>query len=67
MVPIPTLQGLAADLTGQLYVGDAILSVNGEDIRDATHDYAVGALKRAGHAVTLQGGTDAFFRTIFYE
>ena len=50
------LQGLAADLTEQLYVGDAILSVNGEDLRDATHDHAVGALKRAGQVVTLQGG-----------
>uniref|UniRef100_A0A2P2IDF7 Beta-2-syntrophin-like n=2 Tax=Hirondellea gigas TaxID=1518452 RepID=A0A2P2IDF7_9CRUS len=47
-------KGLAADQTEQLYVGDAILSVNGEDLRDATHDQAVGALKRAGQVVTLQ-------------
>ncbi|CAG9815889.1 unnamed protein product [Phaedon cochleariae] len=41
-------KGMAADQTDQLYVGDAILSVNGEDLRDATHDEAVKALKRAG-------------------
>uniref|UniRef100_A0ABD2XK24 Uncharacterized protein n=1 Tax=Trichogramma kaykai TaxID=54128 RepID=A0ABD2XK24_9HYME len=41
-------KGMAADLTEQLYVGDAILAVNGEDLREATHDEAVKALKRAG-------------------
>ncbi|KAB0356344.1 hypothetical protein FD754_000500 [Muntiacus muntjak] len=41
-------KGLAADQTQALYVGDAILSVNGADLRDATHDEAVQALKRAG-------------------
>lgn len=46
---------MAADLTEQLYVGDAILSVNGEDLRDATHDEAVKALKRAGKVVELEG------------
>ncbi|KAJ8940718.1 hypothetical protein NQ318_014112 [Aromia moschata] len=29
---------MAADQTEQLYVGDAILSVNGDDLREATHD-----------------------------
>lgn len=48
-------KGLAADQTEQLYVGDAILSVNGEDLRDATHDEAVKALKRAGKVVELEG------------
>src|SRR5438132_704704 len=31
-------RGMAADKTEQLYVGDAVLSVNGEDLRDATHE-----------------------------
>ncbi|KAK2910451.1 beta-1-syntrophin [Channa argus] len=47
-------QGLAADQTQALYVGDAILSVNGMNLRDATHDEAVQALKRAGKEVTLE-------------
>ncbi|XP_013774992.1 beta-1-syntrophin-like isoform X1 [Limulus polyphemus] len=47
-------KGMAADQTEQLYVGDAILSVNGEDLRDATHDEAVRALKRAGKIVDLE-------------
>uniref|UniRef100_A0A8C2FFL0 PDZ domain-containing protein n=1 Tax=Cyprinus carpio TaxID=7962 RepID=A0A8C2FFL0_CYPCA len=33
-------KGLAADQTQALYVGDAILSVNAIDLRDATHDEA---------------------------
>ncbi|ROT62382.1 Beta-1-syntrophin [Penaeus vannamei] len=48
-------KGMAADLTENLYVGDAILSVNGEDLKEATHDEAVRALKRAGKVVTLEG------------
>lgn len=47
-------KGLAADQTQGLYVGDAILSVNGVNLRDATHDEAVQALKRAGKEVTLE-------------
>ncbi|XP_027233751.1 beta-1-syntrophin isoform X2 [Penaeus vannamei] len=47
-------KGMAADLTENLYVGDAILSVNGEDLKEATHDEAVRALKRAGKVVTLE-------------
>ncbi|KAF6203311.1 hypothetical protein GE061_003729 [Apolygus lucorum] len=47
-------KGMAADQTEQLYVGDAILSVNGEDLREATHDEAVKALKRAGKVVQLE-------------
>jgi hypothetical protein len=48
-------KGMSADQTEQLYVGDAILSVNGEDLKDATHDDAVAALKRAGKVVELEG------------
>ncbi|XP_026225632.1 beta-1-syntrophin [Anabas testudineus] len=47
-------KGLAADQTQALYVGDAILSVNAMNLRDATHDEAVQALKRAGKEVTLE-------------
>ncbi|XP_038248230.1 beta-1-syntrophin isoform X2 [Dermochelys coriacea] len=47
-------KGLAADQTQALYVGDAILAVNGTDLRDATHDEAVQALKRAGKEVLLE-------------
>uniref|UniRef100_A0A1I8HVD0 PDZ domain-containing protein n=2 Tax=Macrostomum lignano TaxID=282301 RepID=A0A1I8HVD0_9PLAT len=39
--------GMAADKTGTLQVGDAILSVNDEDLRSTTHDEAVRSLKRA--------------------
>lgn len=48
-------KGMAADQTGELFVGDVILSVNGENLTDATHDEAVRALKRAGRVVDLQG------------
>lgn len=48
-------KGMAADQTEQLYVGDAILSVNGEDLRESTHDEAVKALKRADKVVELEG------------
>ncbi|OAD60629.1 Beta-1-syntrophin [Eufriesea mexicana] len=51
-------KGMAADATEQLYVGDAILAVNGEDLREATHDEAVKALKRAGKVVELEGPFD---------
>uniref|UniRef100_UPI00398F0F47 beta-2-syntrophin-like n=1 Tax=Pristiophorus japonicus TaxID=55135 RepID=UPI00398F0F47 len=47
-------RGLAADRTGALFVGDAILAVNGAGLRDATHDQAVQALKKAGREVTLE-------------
>lgn len=48
-------RGMAADSAKGLYVGDAILSVNGEELRDATHEEAVRALKRAGRVVDLEG------------
>ncbi|XP_011764704.1 alpha-1-syntrophin isoform X2 [Macaca nemestrina] len=47
-------KGLAADQTEALYVGDAILSVNGEDLSSATHDEAVQALKKTGKEVVLE-------------
>ncbi|KAK9392597.1 beta-2-syntrophin [Crotalus adamanteus] len=47
--------GLAAERCGALHLGDAILAVNGVDLRDATHDQAVQALKRAGREVLLEG------------
>ncbi|CAG5136230.1 unnamed protein product [Candidula unifasciata] len=47
-------KNMAADKTEKLYVGDAILSVNGEDLRDATHDDAVKALKKAGKVVEME-------------
>lgn len=47
--------GLAAERCGALRLGDAILAVNGVDLRDATHDQAVQALKRAGREVLLEG------------
>ncbi|KAB5571672.1 hypothetical protein PHYPO_G00227720 [Pangasianodon hypophthalmus] len=46
--------GLAADQSRALRVGDAILSVNRSDLREATHDQAVQALKKAGKEVTLE-------------
>uniref|UniRef100_A0A1I7XN38 PDZ domain-containing protein n=1 Tax=Heterorhabditis bacteriophora TaxID=37862 RepID=A0A1I7XN38_HETBA len=46
-------KGMAADHTGELFVGDTILAVNGESLVDATHDDAVKALKRAGRVVDL--------------
>ncbi|GAB6030415.1 synaptotagmin C2 domain protein, Syn1 [Chamberlinius hualienensis] len=58
-------KGMAADQTEQLYVGDAILSVNGEDLRDATHDEAVRALKRAGKVVDLEV-VSSFYLTVKY-
>lgn len=46
---------MAADETGQLFVGDTIVAVNGESLEDATHDEAVRALKKAGRIVDLHG------------
>ncbi|XP_023346300.1 alpha-1-syntrophin [Eurytemora carolleeae] len=46
--------GMAADLTGALHVGDAIFSVDGVDLRDATHDDAVRVLKNTGPQVNLE-------------
>jgi len=45
---------MSAALTGQLFVGDVILAVNGESLANAKHDEAVRALKRSGQVVDLQ-------------
>lgn len=50
-------KGYAADRTKQLFMGDAVLAVNGHDMRNATHDEAVSALKSAGKLVQLEGMT----------
>ncbi|XP_031428347.1 disks large homolog 4 isoform X2 [Clupea harengus] len=47
------LAGGPADLSGELRKGDQILSVNGVDLRAATHEQAAGALKNAGQTVTI--------------
>ncbi|KAM3827488.1 disks large homolog 3 isoform 1-T1 [Vipera latastei] len=47
------LAGGPADLSGELRRGDRILSVNGVNLRNATHEQAAAALKRAGHTVTI--------------
>ncbi|XP_069193035.1 gamma-1-syntrophin-like [Procambarus clarkii] len=43
----------AADLTGKLFVGDAILKVNNQTLLRCTHDEAVGELRQAGDEVLL--------------
>ncbi|KAF6212929.1 hypothetical protein GE061_010641 [Apolygus lucorum] len=43
----------AADQTGQLFVGDAIIKVNGEMITHCQHDEAVNILRNAGDIVML--------------
>ncbi|XP_017941164.1 alpha-1-syntrophin [Manacus vitellinus] len=53
-------KGLAADQTEALYVGDAILSVNGTDLSEATHDEAVQALKKTGKEVVLEASLSPF-------
>ncbi|XP_059498649.1 disks large homolog 4 isoform X5 [Stegostoma tigrinum] len=47
------LAGGPADLSGELRKGDQILSVNGVDLRNATHEQAAAALKNAGQTVTI--------------
>ncbi|XP_069468541.1 disks large homolog 3 isoform X6 [Ambystoma mexicanum] len=47
------LAGGPADLSGELRRGDRILSVNGVNLRNATHEQAAAALKRAGQVVTI--------------
>ncbi|XP_041419221.1 disks large homolog 1 isoform X23 [Xenopus laevis] len=47
------LAGGPADLSGELQKGDRIMSVNGVDLRSATHEQAATALKNAGQAVTI--------------
>uniref|UniRef100_A0A803XPE1 Discs large MAGUK scaffold protein 1 n=1 Tax=Meleagris gallopavo TaxID=9103 RepID=A0A803XPE1_MELGA len=47
------LAGGPADLSGELRKGDRIISVNGVDLKAATHEQAATALKNAGQAVTI--------------
>ncbi|XP_023696692.1 disks large homolog 1 isoform X23 [Paramormyrops kingsleyae] len=47
------LAGGPADLCGELRKGDRIVSVNGVDLRSATHEQAAAALKNAGQTVTI--------------
>ncbi|XP_057194628.1 disks large homolog 1 isoform X14 [Triplophysa rosa] len=47
------LAGGPADLCGELRKGDRIVSVNGVDLRNATHEQAAAALKNAGQTVTI--------------
>ncbi|XP_005046145.1 PREDICTED: disks large homolog 3 isoform X3 [Ficedula albicollis] len=47
------LAGGPADLSGELRRGDRILSVNGVNLRNATHEQAAAALKRAGQTGTI--------------
>lgn len=47
------LAGGPADLSGELRRGDQILSVNGINLRNATHEEAAQALKGAGQTVTI--------------
>lgn len=44
---------MAADRTGQLFVGDAVIKVNGEYITVCSHDDAVNILRNAGDIVVL--------------
>lgn len=48
-------EGMSADKTGLLRVGDAILSVNGVDLSNSTHDEAVQVLKSTGDVVEMEG------------
>ncbi|TRY54278.1 hypothetical protein DNTS_031081 [Danionella cerebrum] len=47
------LSGGSADQSRELLRGDQILSVNGVDLRHATHEQAAAALKSAGQTVTI--------------
>ncbi|XP_077361866.1 discs large homolog 1-like protein isoform X1 [Festucalex cinctus] len=47
------LAGGPADLCGELRKGDRLVSVNGADLRSATHEQAAAALKNAGQTVTI--------------
>lgn len=44
----------AADRSGQLFVGDAILEVNNVNVESLSHDEAVMVLKKAGDSVALR-------------
>ncbi|KAI5764812.1 SNTG2 [Gulo gulo luscus] len=46
-------RGHAADQTGMLFVGDAVLQVNGTHVENATHQEVVRLLRNAGDKVTI--------------
>ena len=52
-------ENMAAATTGQLHCGDAILSCNGFDLSNASHDDCVAALRCAGSVVILEGKTQS--------
>lgn len=58
------LTGGAADLSGELRKGDQIISVNGIDLIQATHEQAAEILKNAGNQVSIvtQYRPDAYER-----
>ncbi|KAF0883064.1 SNTG2 protein, partial [Crocuta crocuta] len=47
------LRGHAADQTGMLFVGDAVLQVNGINVEHATHEEVVHLLRNAGDEVAV--------------
>lgn len=47
------IPGQAAAHTEQLFIGDAILKVNDQDVESFSHDQVIEALKTAGQIVTL--------------
>ncbi|XP_061587614.1 disks large homolog 1-like isoform X12 [Cololabis saira] len=47
------LAGGPADLSGELRKGDRLVSVNGVDLRNSTHEQAAATLKNAGQTVTI--------------
>jgi len=55
---------LPAHRSGALFVGDAILGVNGLDLRDAKHSEAVEILS---HQVSHSAVTVDFYSVVTYE
>uniref|UniRef100_A0A2K6SQU4 Syntrophin gamma 2 n=1 Tax=Saimiri boliviensis boliviensis TaxID=39432 RepID=A0A2K6SQU4_SAIBB len=53
------IRGQAADQTGMLFVGDAVLQVNGINVENGTHEEVVHLLRNAGDEVTI---TVEYFR-----
>ena len=47
-------EGLPVDRSGGLYVGDAILAVNGIDLQEAKHSEAVKVLSAVHGEITLE-------------
>jgi C-terminal processing protease CtpA/Prc len=48
-------RGQPADRCGQLFVGDAILSVNGIDLRQSKHSHAVEILSKQVRSSSIDG------------